>query len=257
MKRHDLLRELHRVYRPRTYLEVGVNDGRSLALSRVKSIAVDPAFKVTSPITCDVRLVKATSDKYFTRANAVKFFPDSLIDLAFIDGMHLFDFALRDFINIERFSRWSSLVVFDDMLPRSIDEAARDRHTGPWTGDVYKLAEVLREHRPDLVCVLVDTEPTGQLLVFGSDPESRVLPDLYDSLIEKWVVTDPQDVPSRVLTRSEAVDPEAFLAAPFWRDLLVARHRRVGPRGSWSALRPKIQEAALASQRSVSAASTG
>jgi hypothetical protein len=45
---------------------VGVNDdGRSLALSKVKSIAVDPAFKVTSPISCDARLVKATSDKYF------------------------------------------------------------------------------------------------------------------------------------------------------------------------------------------------
>jgi hypothetical protein len=252
MKRHDLLTELHRVYRPRTYLEVGVNDGRSLALSRVKSIAVDPAFKVTSPISCDVRLVRATSDTYFARAKAVEFFPDRLIDLAFIDGMHLFEFALRDFINIERFSRWSSVVVFDDMLPRNIDEAARDRHTGPWTGDVYKVAEVLREHRPDLVPVVVDTEPTGQLIIFGADPESRVLPDLYDSLIEKWVVLDPQDVPDRVLTRTEAVDPAAFLAAPFWQELVVARHRRVGLRGSWAALRPKIEEAVLAARRPVS-----
>ena len=221
MKRHDLLRELHRVYRPRTYLEVGVNDGRSLALSRVKSIAVDPAFKVTRPISCDVRLVKATSDNYFARPKAVEFFPGRLIDLSFIDGMHLFDFALRDFINIERFSRWTSLVVFDDMLPRSIDEAARDRHTGPWTGDVYKLVEVLGEHRPDLLCVVVDTQPTGQLLVFGGDPDNRILPSLYDELIEKWVVPDPQEVPARVLSRGDAVDPEAFLAAPFWRELMI------------------------------------
>jgi hypothetical protein len=256
MKRHDLLRELHRVYQPRTYLEVGVNDGRSLALSKVKSIAVDPAFKVTSPISCDVRLVKATSDNYFARPKAVDFFPDRLIDLAFIDGMHLFDFALRDFINVERFSRWSSVVVFDDMLPRNIDEAARDRHTDAWTGDVYKLAEVLREHRPDLVCVRADTAPTGQLLVFGSDADSRVLPDLYDALIEKWVVADPQDVPDHVLDRSDAVDPEAFLAAPFWGDLVAARHRRIGPKGSWSALRPRIEEAATAARRSASARST-
>ena len=257
MKRHDLLSELHRVYRPRTYFEVGVNDGRSLALSKAKSIAVDPAFKVTSPISCDVRLVRATSDNYFARPKAVDFFPHRLIDLAFIDGMHLFEFALRDFINIERFSRWSSVVAFDDMLPRNIDEAARDRHTDAWTGDVYKLADVLREHRPDLVPVVLDTQPTGQLLVFGADPDSRVLHNLYDSLIEKWVVTDPQDVPDRVLTRSEAVDPVAFLAAPFWRELLVARYRRVGPRGSWSALRPKIEQAVLASRRSVSATPSG
>jgi hypothetical protein len=164
--------------------------------------------------------------------------------------MHLFEFALRDFINIERFSRWTSVVVFDDMLPRSIDEAARDRHTGPWTGDVYKLAEVLREHRPDLVCVLVDTEPTGQLLVFGCDPENHVLSDRYDSLIEQWVVPDPQDVPDTFLTRSEAVDPEAFLAAPFWADLQRVRHSRIRSRGSWANLRPKIQESAEALRRS-------
>jgi hypothetical protein len=257
MKRHELLTEIHRVYRPRTYLEVGVNDGRSLALAKVKSIAVDPAFKVTSQISCDVRLVRATSDKYFARPKAVAFFPHSLIDLAFIDGMHLFEFALRDFVNIERFSRWSSVVVFDDMLPRNIDEAARDRHTGAWTGDVYKLAEVLRQHRPDLLPVVVDTQPTGQLMVFGADPNSRVLAKIYDSLIEEWVVPDPQNVPHEVLTRSQAVDPVAFLAAPFWRDLVVARHRRIGPRGSWSALRPKIEEAVRAARRPVSSAPTG
>jgi hypothetical protein len=141
------------------------------------------------------------------------------------------------------------VVVFDDMLPRNVDEAARDRHTGPWTGDVYKLVDVLAAHRPDLLCVVVDTAPTGQLLVFGGDPDSRVLTGLYDSLIEHWVVPDPQEVPDRVLRRSDAVDPEAFLAAPFWRDLVSARDRRIGHRGSWSALRPMIEQAALAARR--------
>ena len=46
MKRHEFLKELHRLARPRNYLEIGVNDGRSLALSRVPSIAVDPEFKI-------------------------------------------------------------------------------------------------------------------------------------------------------------------------------------------------------------------
>ena len=57
------------------------------------------------------------------------------LDLSFIDGMHLFEYVLRDFMNVERFSRWDTAIVLDDMLPRDVDEAARDRHTssGPAT----------------------------------------------------------------------------------------------------------------------------
>jgi hypothetical protein len=39
----------------------------------------------------------------------------------------------------------------------------------------------------------------GQLLGFGADPDNRTLPHLYDSLIEKWVVADPQLVPEGIL----------------------------------------------------------
>ena len=168
----------------RNYLEIGVNDGRSLAFSRVPSIAIDPAFKVTTPLRADIQLARATSDAYFagkdplghlkSARNPVKnlrrgrpLFADyrggTTLDLAFIDGMHLFEYALRDFTNVERFADWSSVIVFDDMLPRNVDEAARDRHTGVWTGDVYKVVPVLQQHRPDLTVIQVDTEPTGML----------------------------------------------------------------------------------------------
>jgi hypothetical protein len=95
------------------------------------------------------------------------------IDLAFIDGMHLFEFALRDFINVERYCEPSSVVVFDDMLPRDVDEAARERHTQAWTGDVFKLRDVLVALRPDLRLTVVDTEPTGLLIVSNLSPTNR------------------------------------------------------------------------------------
>ena len=56
MLRHEFLRQLHQVTAARNYLEIGVNDGRSLALSRVPSIAIDPAFKVTTPLRADIQL---------------------------------------------------------------------------------------------------------------------------------------------------------------------------------------------------------
>jgi hypothetical protein len=261
--RHDFLRRLHHVYRPRNYLEIGVNDGRSLTLSRVPSVAVDPAFKVVTEISCDVHLVRATSDDFFARKDpllhlrtgrnlfralarkdALQLFGgEPKLELAFIDGMHIFEYALRDFMNVERHARWSSVIVLDDMLPRNIGEAARDRHTDAWTGDVYKVAQVLRSYRPDLLVVEVDTAPTGVVLVFGADPDSTVLKSKYDSILKEYVVPDPQPVPEEILVRKNAVAPGALLGAAFWPALARARNLR-RPRSAFAPLRARIESVA-------------
>ncbi|KMS77174.1 methyltransferase type 11 [Streptomyces viridochromogenes] len=261
MKRHEFLRELHKVGGNRNYLEIGVNDGRSLKLSRVPTIAVDPAFKVVTEIRCDVHLVKATSDDFFARDNPLihlkggrhplrnlrrgrsplGYWRRAVLDLSFIDGMHLFEYALRDFMNIERHSDWTSVIVFDDMLPRNVDEAARDRHTGAWTGDVYKIAEILGRYRPDLVTVLVDTQPTGQLVVFGADPRNRVLRDRYDEIVAEYDVPDPQKVPETILDRAGAVAPEVLVGAGFWRALRRARAMGLGRSRGWEPLRAAVE----------------
>jgi hypothetical protein len=275
VNRHQFLKGLHATYQPRNYLEIGVNDGRSLTLSRVPSIAIDPAFKITSPISCDVRLVKATSDAFFARKdplghlrsgrnpfralarrNPRSYFGDARIELSFIDGMHLFEFALRDFNNIESHAFWSSVIVFDDMLPRNVDEAARDRHTDAWTGDVYKVIEVLNRYRPDLVAVPVDTAPTGLLVIFGADPTNTVLKDKYDEILKEYVVPDPQEIPAAVLDRRNAVDPERFLAADFWPDLVRARNMGRSGR-AFKRLRGRIEEAARASMAPARVPSAG
>jgi hypothetical protein len=221
--RHDLLRKLHEVYQPRTYFEIGVEYGRSLALSRVPTIAVDPAFKVVSEITCDLQLVKATSDAFFLRDDPFEHFGGAPVDLAFIDGMHRFEFALRDFINVERYTDWTSVIVFDDVLPRGIDEAARDRHTRDWTGDVYKILPVLQRYRADLVTIIVDTQPTGTLVVLGADSGNTVLAAKYDEILHDYVVDDPQQVPADILQRRCALDPHTVVEAPFWSALRTAR----------------------------------
>lgn len=259
MHRHDFLRRLHQVYRPRNYLEIGVNDGRSLALSRVPSVAVDPAFKVVKELSADVHIVRATSDDFFkrkdpllhlrpgrnpfralARKDPLSLFGDPKLELSFIDGMHIFEFALRDFINVERHSRWSSVIVLDDMLPRSVDEAARDRRTDAWTGDVYKVATVLRRLRRDLVVVEVDTEPTGVVMVFGADSGSRVLKDSYESLLKEFVVPDPQDVSEELIHRKDAVQPDVLLRAAFWPQLVRARNLNLG-RSAFHSVRGQIE----------------
>jgi predicted O-methyltransferase YrrM len=244
MERHDFLAGLHRTLHPRNYLEIGVSTGLSLALSRVPSIGVDPKFQVRTQIRTDVQLARITSDGFFARPEPLRYLQGGrnpwrnlrrnrpllgrmggrpTVDLAFIDGMHLFEYVLRDFMNLERYSAPTTVIVFDDMLPRNVTEAARDRSTVDWTGDVYKLIGVLREHRPDVIAIPVDTQPTGLLVVLVPDHTSTVLRDQYAEIVAANAQPDPQPVPASVLERCEAVDPEAFLASGVWRTIGRAR----------------------------------
>jgi predicted O-methyltransferase YrrM len=223
MSRHELLRGLQEKTRPRTYLEIGVSTGASMALSRARSIGVDPAFRVDMPIHCDLQLVRATSDSFFAQDDPLAHFEGVPVDLAFIDGMHLSEFALRDFINTERLMADTGVVVFDDMLPRNGLEAARDRKTSAWAGDVYKVIEILLRRRPDLVVLLVNTTPTGTAVVVGVDQASNILKEAYGDEEEYLRRPDPQLPPQEYMDRSIAVQPDVLLASPVWEKLVACR----------------------------------
>lgn len=225
MHKHELLAALHRRMQPRTYFEIGVRTGKSMELSRVPSIGVDPFFVVTRELHCDLHLVRTTSDEFFARSHPFAHFEQPEFDLAFIDGMHLAEFALRDFINTERHSHPGSVIVIDDVLPRNVREASREHVSGAWAGDVFKMIDVMRAHRPDLVLLEVDTAPTGTLVVLLPDARDRALAKAYDGIVADFVVPDPQVVPDWSLTRSRAVSPATVLDAPIWDALRKARGR--------------------------------
>jgi hypothetical protein len=194
-----------------------------MVLSRCRSIGVDPAFKIDNPIYCDVQLIKASSDDFFAGDQPLAHFAGVPVDLGFIDGMHLSDFALRDFINIEPFMADTGVIVIDDVLPRNGLEAARDRKTEPWTGDVYKVVEILRRRRPDLVVLLVNTAPTGTALVVGVDQASPVLKDAYAAEEPYLLRPDPQTPPQEYMDRSIAIEPDVLLESPIWERLVAIR----------------------------------
>jgi Methyltransferase domain len=242
--RHEFLGEVHREYAPRSYLEIGVDMGRSLSLSRAPTVAVDPAFELSWEVNCDLQLVRTTSDDLFAREDGLAHLPGGLVDLAFLDGLHLFEHVLRDFANVERHSHWASVILIDDVLPRNAGEASRERgNRKAWAGDVYSITDALRRYRPELLVLPLDTEPTGMLLVLGADPENSVLHERHDELVAEYVQPDPQEVPKAVLRRELAFDPSS-ISPELWSGLRDARDSGQTREEGWEAVRRSFTDAA-------------
>lgn len=209
MTRHEFLAALHELLRPKVYLEVGVQHGTSLALATYSRLAIgiDPQPLISA--SANQALFSMTSDEFF--GTAYMAIPEK-IDLAFIDGSHLFEDALRDFMNIEQYCGPKSLVVFDDMLPYNSAIAARVQPPGDWTGDVWKVWSILEDYRGDLEIHAVDTFPTGTLMVFGfpgNSDERNNLIARYDNIVAEDCLYE--DVPGYVLRRDNALQPQTAL----------------------------------------------
>lgn len=218
----DVLDRLHRELRPKHYLEIGVRLGRSLALARGTATGVDPAPAIDCYLPATTEVVALTSDNFFAAA------PTSLApDFCFIDGLHLFEYALRDFMNIERYAAPGAVVVVDDIFPNHPAQADRVRRTRVWTGDIWRLVEVLRQYRGDLFLLLLDTAPTGLLLIAGLDPANCVLSENYDAIVRHAL--DRPGPPQDVLERRGALNPSHEKFARIIETLKAAREAGARP----------------------------
>ncbi len=187
-----VLGRIHRHLRPRTYLEIGVSRGESLACvwPGTQVLGIDPAPKLARPPLADVRIYRETSDDFFAKYSPRAELGGQPVELAFIDGMHHFEYALRDFINVERACSASSVILMHDCYPLDERTAQREQVTGFWSGDIWRLMLLLRTHRPDLVVRTIATPPTGLGIVLNPDPTSRVLADRLDELIAEYLAKD-------------------------------------------------------------------
>ena len=181
----EVLKHLHQTLTPATYLEIGVQTGRTmaLALSSTQAIGVDPEPKINVMLEANARIFDMTSDDFFAQQSINAEFGGRSIDMAFIDGMHHFDFALRDFAAIERNCSRHSIVLIHDCYPLERVTAARDRVTGFWSGDVWKAIMALKKYRPDLDINTIAAAPTGLALIRNLNPDSHVLTERMDEIV--------------------------------------------------------------------------
>ena len=173
---------------PRTYIEIGTNTGGSLTQIDCDAVCIDPEFRFASnPAGKRTRtlLFQMSSDDFFRCYDLGALLPEG-VDLAFLDGMHRFEFLLRDLINIETYCGNRSLVLLHDCLPTNPrmaertprhekDEDLTTRHS--WTGDVWKLLPILKKYRPDLRIHLIDCPPTGLVAITNLHAKNTILSD--------------------------------------------------------------------------------
>ena len=180
---------MHELLRPRTYLEIGVETGATIRLANPETlvIGIDPAPELSGPLPRNVAIFKATSDLFFARRNIVQEFGGRPIDLAFIDGSHLFEFVLRDFINVERNAAPTSTILMHDCYPLDEATAQRERTTAFSTGDAWKVVICLKKYRPDLKISTLACPPSGITVVRGLDPASRKLESQLDALYKEFI----------------------------------------------------------------------
>jgi hypothetical protein len=173
----------------KTVVEIGVHDGASLARVQPPTLAIgiDPNPTVVYPLKAETHIFPETSDAFFARRGPDALLAGRPLGIGFIDGLHLYEQALKDFINLERYCGPRSVILFHDTVP--LDEAtqSRARDTQFHTGDVWKTVLCLKHYRPDLDLFTIATPWTGLTVVTGLDSASRLLADRYDEAVARFI----------------------------------------------------------------------
>ena len=201
----ETLKKIHKIIKPQLYIEIGVRHGGSLELSSCQSIAIDP-IPGNLKLKDNQDLFRMSSDDFF-EFYSKRILKDKTFDLAFIDGMHLFEYVLRDFINIEKYSKPTSVIVIDNIYPSHYQQASREHTSKAWTGDVWKIKKCLEKHRPDLNIISLDTSPTGLLIITGLNQKNRTLENRYNPIIHEFSQANLVSNDNHIISRKGALHP--------------------------------------------------
>ena len=196
LKYGQIINRVHWELNPETYVEIGVARGGTLcrAQADTRVVGIDPEPKIEKTIPSRAKIYPTTSDDFFARYDLFEELGSSRLALGFIDGLHIYEQALRDFINLERYSQPDTVILIHDCYPPTRLSAERDRAIAYWAGDVWRLIACLVQYRPDLQVSVIPTFPSGLGLVTSLDNQSTVLSDNYDEIVQATLARDYSEV---------------------------------------------------------------
>lgn len=215
MTRIEIINQLIKKFRYKTYIEIGVNNGECFfQIQADYKIAIDPHFKISS--TKKIKKIfsnfsninnhwyEKTSDYFFSRHHYL--FAKRSIDIALIDGMHEYHFALRDADNCLKYLNDNGIILMHDCNPitenaaSSFKEWEKRNFYDDWNGDVWKSVVHLRSLYKNINVFVLDTDygigiiskrPAESVLNFSPDQiEKLTLEDLNQNR-EEWLNLKP------------------------------------------------------------------
>lgn len=189
LNRLQLIQSLMKQKKLANYLEIGVFNGH--VFFKIKSkfkIAIDPEFRfdflrksgkiILNPYNLYNKYFSKTSDDFF-KEDAPDFFLQKKIDIALIDGMHEYSFALRDVENSIKYLSDDSVIILHDCNPQTetagstFEEWVKKGSIDTWNGDVWKTILHLRCLRDDINVFVLDCDH-GLGVVTRGKPENKL-----------------------------------------------------------------------------------
>src|SRR5665647_2354979 len=127
MDRSEVIQYLVDKKKYKRYLEIGVFNGEVFfKIKASQKYAVDPVFRFVIETKYKMMLgnLSNVNAKYFTKTSddffkedAPKLLSKKKIDICFIDGMHEFDFVLRDTLNTLKYLDDDGVIILHDCNP--------------------------------------------------------------------------------------------------------------------------------------------
>jgi hypothetical protein len=177
LTRIEIIQKLIKKKKAKTYLEIGVNNGRCFLRIKAKNkLAVDPTIKIsqgrklkhciTNPCNINNQYFERTSDDFFSAS--IPFFKSNKPGIVFVDGLHTYEQALKDVLNSLEHLQEGGIILMHDCNPLSaaaaypteyITEAANaPGYSHTWNGDVWKTIVHIRSMHQDLNVFVLDCD---------------------------------------------------------------------------------------------------
>lgn len=189
MNRLEIIQTLMQKKNLKNYLEIGVFNGH--IFFRIRSnfkLAVDPEFRfdnwriwgktLINPYNLYNQYFSKTSDAFFNE-DAQRAINNKKIDIALIDGMHEYDYALRDVENTLKYLSDDGVIIMHDCNPLSKNAASsfkeweERKFADTWNGDVWKVILHMQSLRNDVHAFTLDCDH-GLGIITKGKPERQL-----------------------------------------------------------------------------------